>query len=437
MSLITSYVEDSATRKTLHLSIPAEDVTAATEEMARRLARDVRLPGFRPGKVPVDLVKKRFAEEIRGEVLEHLVGDAVEEAVAEKGLAPIGRPKVEDVKFEAGEPLSFRVELEVRPAVTPADYRGLKVPTDPTDPSPEEVEKVLERIREGHAAYDPVEGRPAADGDFALIDIEGTFPGGDGKDFRREKVLVEIGGAETLPELSANLRNAEVGVRTTFQKDYPADAPDADFAGKTVLYTVELHALKARVLPPLDDELARQALTPREGEPPEGADLAMLRGRVLDSLKHDKEHALREKRRRAVLDGLLALHEVEAPETMVQAEVDGSLKEYARFLARQGVDLKEAGIDWKKLREEARPAATRRVKEYLLLDAVGDAEKIAVTDTEVDGELRRRARSTGTPFSELKGALAKSGGLEGVREELRIEKVIEFLLQEAAPASLS
>lgn len=437
MSLITSYAEESATKKSLRLEIPAESVAAATDEVARRLAKQVRLPGFRPGKVPLDLVKKRFAEELRGEVLEQLVQEAVSEAVKEKGLVPIGRPKVEELKFETGQPLSFRVDLEIRPEVKPTDYRGLKVPTDPVEATEDDVQKVLDRIREGHAAFEPIEGRPAADSDFALIDIEGSFPAGDGKDFRREKVLVEIGAEETLAELTANLRNAEPGMRTTFQKDYPADAPDSDFAGKTVLYTVELHALKRRVLPPLDDELARQALTPQEGEPPEGASLEMLRQKVTESVRRDKETALREKRRRAVLDGLLALHDVEAPESMVAAEVDSSLRDYARFLARQGVNLKEAQLDWGRLREEARPAAVRRVKEYLLLDAVGDAEGMEVSDTELDAELRRRARASGTPFSELKGALAKAEQLDGLREELRIEKVVEFLLQEAAPASLT
>ncbi len=437
MSLITSYVEESTTKKSLTLEVPADSVAAAADEMARTLARKIRLPGFRPGKVPVEIVKKRFAEDLRGELLERLVEDAVREAIAEKGLSPIGHPKVEDVKLEPGAPLTFRVLLEVRPPLSPSDYRGLKVPTEPTTPSDEDVQKVLDRIREGHAAYEPVEGRPASDGDFALIDIQGTFPAGDGKDFSQEKVLVEIGAEGTLPELTANLRNAEPGVTVSFQKDFPAEAEDADFAGKTVLYHVALHALKKRVLPPLDDELARQALTPREGEAPEGADLAMLRQRVSESVAHDKEHALRDKRRRAVLDGLLALNEVEAPESMVQAEVDSSLKDYARFMARQGVDLKTAKLDWNKLREEGRGPAVRRVKEYLILDAIGEAEKIAVTDGELDGELRRRARSAGVAYSELKSSLAKNGQLEGLREELRIEKVMEFLLSEAAPASLT
>jgi len=432
--MITSYVDESPTKKTMKIEIPADEVRAAAESVARSLAKSVRLPGFRPGKVPVDLVKKRFSEEVRSEVLEQLLQDSVRQALSEKELVPLGQPKVEELSYEPDAPLSFRVDLEVRPPVHPRDYRGLKVPTDPLTPSEAEVDGVIDRLRESHAAYEPVEGRPATDGDFAVVDISGTFPASDGKDFEHEKVLVEIGGDKTMPEISANLRNAEVGVRVSFQKDFSADGPDPDFAGKTVLYTVALHALKSRRLPEVDDDLARLALTPREGEAPEGANVEMLRQKVRESVEREKAEALKEKRRRALLDGLLALNEVEAPESMVESEVDSALKEYARFMARQGLDLKEAKLDWNKLREEARPSAVRRVKEYLLLDAVGDAEKIEVTDTELDADVKRRAAAMGMAPSELKAAIVKAERLEGVREELRIDRVVDFLLAEAVPA---
>ena len=432
---ITSYVEESPTKRSLSLEIPLEQVLAATEKAARTLARQVRLPGFRPGKVPPAIVKKRFAEELKGEVLESLLRESLREAFDEKGIRPVGEPKIDDLKFEPDAPLTFKVVVEHRPTVAPKDYRGLKVPTEPTAPSEEELASALERIREGRASFEAIEDRPAMDGDFALVDIRGTFPGGDGKDFERPKVLVEIGGEETLPEMSAHLRNAEAGVTVSFQKDFPAEGVDPEYAGKSVLYHVQLHALKKRVLPEWDDELARRVLTPREGEAPEGAGMEMLRAELAKSLAREKEQALKEKRRRAVLDALLALNPVDAPETMVTAEIDSSLQQYARFLASQGMDLKEAKLDWNRLREEARPAALRRVKEYLLLDAIAEAEKLEVSDTELDADLKRRARSMGAGFAELKGQLAKNDRLEGIREELRVDKAVEFLLAEAVAAS--
>lgn len=432
---ITSYVEESPTKRSMTIEIPVEEIHTATEKAARTLARQIRLPGFRPGKVPVAIVKKRFAEDLRSEVLEALLRSTIPEAFREKGISPVGEPKIDDLKYEADVPLTFKVEVEHRPSVTPKDYRGLKVPTESTTPTEEEVAAALERIREGRAAFQPVEDRPAMDGDFGLVDIRGSFPGGDGKDFERPKVLVEIGGEETLPEMSAHLRNAEAGVTVSFQKDFPEEGVDPEYAGKSVLYHVQLHAIKKRVLPEWDDELARQVLTPREGDAPEGAGMAMLKDELTKSLVREKEQALKEKRRRAVLDALLALNPVDAPETMVTAEVDSSLQQYARFLASQGMDLKEAKMDWNRIREEARPAAVRRVKEYLLLDAIAEAENLVVSDTELDADLRRRARSMGAAFGELKSQLVKNDRLEGIREELRIDKALELLLTEAVPAS--
>jgi trigger factor len=432
--MITSFVDESPTKKVFTFEVPAEDVRKATERTVKAFAKQVRLPGFRPGKVPPDMIRKRFAEEVKGEVLEHLIQASVGEALREKNLVPLGQPKIGNLKFAFEEPLSFRVDLEVRPVVEPKDYRGLKVPAGDAVPTAEEIDTLVGRIREGHAAYEPIEGRAAKDGDFALVDIKGSFPKGDGKDFEADKTMVEVGGDHTMPELSAHVRNAEPGVTVTFQKDWAADVPDKDFAGKTVLYTVHLVALKTRVLPALDDEFARLALTPREGEVPEGANLVMLREKVAESLKREKEQAMRETRRRAVLDGLLALHEVPAPETMVESEVDSALKEYARHLTREGVDLKDARVDWNELRKEARPSAERRVKEYLLLDAIGDKENVTVTDTELDAEMKRRAQAMGLSFGDLKSALVKANRIEGVREELRIDRVLDFLLAEAAVA---
>jgi trigger factor len=432
--MLTSFVDESPTKKVLTFEVPAEDVKTATEKTIKVFSKQVRLPGFRPGKAPAHIIRQRFAEEIKGEVLERLIQEALAGALREKSLIPLGQPKIADLKFEFDAPLAFKVDLEVRPAVEPKDYRGLKVPEGATAVTAEDVDRVLGRIREGHATYDAVEGRPVKDGDHALVDIKGTFPSGDGEDFNREKVLVEIGGEGTLPELSAHLRNAEAGATVSFQKSFAADVSDSEFAGKTVLYTVHLVAIKTRVLPALDDELARLALTPREGEAPEGASLAMLREKVQESVSREKEQTVREQRRRAALDGLLALNEVPAPESMVESEIDSALKEYARHMARQGVDLKDAQIDWNELRKEARPSAERRVKEYLLLDAIGEKESLAVTDTELDAELKRRAQAMGMSFTELKAALVKADRVEGVREELRIDRVVDFLVAEAVVA---
>ncbi|MBL8111291.1 MAG: trigger factor, partial [Acidobacteria bacterium] len=314
------------------------------------------------------------------------------------------------------------------------DSQGLPQPVEPTAATEAEVNELLSRLREEHATYDPIEDRPAADGDFALCDIHGSFPMGDGKDFSAEKALIEIGGERTMPELTANLRNAEAGMSISFQKSFPAELPDAEFAGKTVLYSATLVALKKKVLPELDDELARTILTPKDGEPPANANVQFLRERVAASIESQKTTNLVERQRRSVLDALIENNPIEAPDSMIVSETDSALREYARHLARQGVDLKTAEIDWNEMRKEAQPTAERRVKEYLLMDAVGEAEGITVTDTELDAEIKRRAAQMGTSFTDLKGQLVKGEQLEGMREEMRINHVLDFILKEAVAA---
>ncbi len=437
MTTITSYTEVSPTRRSLTLEIPAEMVQHETEHAVRDLARNLRLPGFRPGKVPADLVRRRYSADIRGHVLEHLLENAMVFAIKEKGLDPIGEPKIEDIKLEDGQPFTFRLEVEIRQNFTPKDYRGLKVPYESTEVTSEDVKKALEEMRQSHATYEPVEDRPAMDGDFALVDIEGTFPHGDGKDFKHEKVLIEIGGEQTMPEFSAHLRNAEPGMSTTFQKAFDENQKDSEFAGKVVLYTISLSAIKQKVLPELDDEFARQALSSREtGEPADGATLAKLEETLFRVIGREKERAYRSKKERAVLDGLLALNnEVHAPESMVEAQLSGMIKDYARSLAQQGMDLKEAGIPWERIREETRPLAERKVKEYLLLDAIAKEENITVENSEFDALIRSQARAVGSTPDELKAGLQKSGRIDSMREELKMQKVLELLLAEAVTPS--
>ena len=197
--MITSYVDESPTKKVFTFEVPVDDVRRATDRTVKALAKQVRLPGFQPGKVPPEMIKKRFAEEVKGEVLEHLI-QAIGRRSAE-GEAPRAARAAEDRRPEirVRGAAFFRVDLEVRPAVEPKDYRGLKVPAGNAVPSDAEIDALIGRIREGHATYEPIEGRAAKDGDFALVDIKGSFRRADGKDFEAEKTIVEVGGEHTMP----------------------------------------------------------------------------------------------------------------------------------------------------------------------------------------------------------------------------------------------
>lgn len=425
--------EESETRATLDIEVPAEDVERTYGAVARAFAQRAALPGFRRGHVPESLVQQRFAGEIRDEVLERLLPAALSSAIEEKKLSVLGSPRVEKLEWNPPGPIRFSAHLDLKPVVDPGEYRGIPVEDAIVEPSDEEVSQVLDRIRESHAEFHPIEGRSAAAGDFAVADVAGRFveilePGQNPRTFRDEKLTLEVGHPDSMAEINDALTGAMPGATRTFRKTFADDFANEEFRGKTLDYEVTLVALKEKRLPALDDDFARAvAGTSPAGLHPPSAD--SLRETVRANLRQEKESARRRKFRRDILGTILSRTNVSAPEVLVESEVAASLRDYARYLASNGVDPKEA--DWEKIREDARPGAERRVREYLVLDAIARREGIAVTDTELDAEVKRAAVRRGVEASELRERLAKGDGLEALRDEMRLSRTLDFLISTA------
>jgi trigger factor len=425
--------EESETRATLDIEVPAEDVERTYGAVARAFAQRAALPGFRRGHVPESLVQQRFAGEIRDEVLERLLPAALSSAIEEKKLSVLGSPRVEKLEWNPPGPIRFSAHLDLKPVVDPGEYRGIPVEDAIVEPSDEEVSQVLDRIRESHAEFHPVEGRSAAAGDFAVADVAGRFveilePGQSPRTFRDEKLTLEVGHPDSMAEINDALTGAMPGETRAFRKTFEDDFANEEFRGKTLDYEVTLVALKEKRLPALDDDFARAvAGTDPAGLHPPSAD--SLRETVRANLRQEKESARRRKFRRDILGTILSKTNVSAPEVLVESEVAASLRDYARYLASNGVDPKEA--DWEKVREDARPGAERRVREYLVLDAIARREGIAVTDTELDAEVKRAAVRRGVEPSELRERLAKSDGLEALRDEMRLSRALDLLISTA------
>jgi len=418
--------EESSTRTVLEIEVPAEDVEKAYAAVTKSYARRAALPGFRKGKAPESVVSKRFADEIRGDVLEALLPDALAAAIEERKLSVLGRPHVEDLKWEPSGPMRFTARLDLKPAIDPGEYKGVVVNDVDVEPADEEVGKVLDRIREGHAEFHPIEGRAAAPGDFAVADIGGTFveilePGQNPRTFRDEKITLEVGHADSMPEINDALRGAAPGETRRFRKTFPDDFPNDQFRGKTVDYDVTLAALKEKRLPALDDEFARAVS--------EGDTVETLREKVRARLKREKEIERRRRFRRSILDALVGKREIPAPEVLVESETTAALRDYARYLAQSGVDPEKE--DWQKLQEEARPGAERRVREYLLLDAIAEREGIQISETELEAEFKRAAAERGVEPSVLREQMAKAGGIEALRDEMRLAKAADLLIASA------
>jgi len=424
--VILNVREESPTRTALELEVPAADVEKAFSEVTRAYAKRASIPGFRKGHVPEGVVRQRFGDQIRDDVLESLLPDVLHSAIEERGLAILGSPRVEDLQWDPPGAIRFTARLDLRPDVDPGEWRGIPVEGRSVEPTEAEVAGVIDRLRESHAEFHPIEGRAAAPGDYAVADVAGTFveilaPGQNPRTFRDEKLTLEVGHPDSMPEINEALRGVLPGQTQRFRKTFPDDFPNEEFRGKTVDYELTLVALKEKRLPELTEDFARAV---GDGETLDG-----LREKVREGLRQEKEAERRRRFRRTILDTLLSRVSIPAPELLAESETEGALRDYARYLAASGVDPKSA--DWGKLRLDARPGAERRVREYLLLDAIARREGIEVTDTELEAEFKRTAARRGEDPAALRQKLVQAGGLESLRDEMRLSKVVDLLISAA------
>jgi len=424
---------EATCRREIDLEIPAENVQKETEKVARDIARIARIPGFRPGKAPVTLVRSRFAGDIQGEVVQSLVPEYLEKALGEKKLVPITRPEVDKIDFKDGEPLRVHAVFEVLPEFDLSDYKTLQIRVDPIEIGDAQVEKTLAEMRERAATFVPVEGRPARDGDSVLVRLTG-MPKGGGDALHADNVLVPLGAEETLGAFTENLRGASAGETKRFEVAYPPDYPDSKLAGKSFDYSVDVQAIKEKKLPELNDEFAKDVagLPSSEGGAPSGVTtLDELRKRIRESLDAASEERQKSQAGEKILEALVKKHDFPVPEALVESQMDTRLERTVRSLAAQGVDPRAVNVDWAALRRQQRDRATADVKAELILDRIATAENIEVTDDDVEKEIAALAQRSGESATALRARLTKQGALDRMKSKLRSDRTIEWLYRTA------
>jgi trigger factor len=409
---------ETTCRRELDLEIPAAEVQAAVERVAKEFARVARIPGFRPGKAPVALIRRRFAEDIKGEVLQSLVPEQIDKAVKDQNLVPITQPHVDKVDFAENGPLKFRAVFEVLPEVELGAYKDLEVEVDAAQVTDADVEKAIEEVRERAATFAAVEGRALADGDYAQLKLVG-MPAGGGEPLRADSVLCHLGGEETLGAFTENLRGAQAGETRRFEVQYPAEYPDAKLAGKSYTYSAEVLGIKEKKMPELDDEFAKQVS--------EAQTLEELRATVRQGLEAESEMRQAAAVREGLLRKLTSAHDFPVPEALVQNQMDARLERAVRSLAAQGVDPRGVNVDWAALRQRQRERAVEDVKAELLLDRIATAEKVEVSEEDSEREIERLAERSGESAAAVRASLTKQGALDRMKSKLRSDKTLDLL----------
>jgi trigger factor len=413
---------EATCRRQLDLEIPADEVSKAMERVAKEFAKVARVPGFRPGKAPITLIRRRFADDIKGEVLQSLVPERVEKAVSEQKLTPVSQPKVEQLDFNDGQPLKFRAVFEVLPEFELGNYKDLQLEMPVMDVVDEDVTKTVEDMRERAAAFAPTEGRAVQDGDFVQLKLTGT-PEGEGEPLQADSVLCHIGAEETMAPFNENLRGVNIGDHKEFDVPYPADYPDAKLAGKTYHYSVDVLGIKTKKLPELNDDFAKDVS--------DATTLGELNKKIREGLEHQRDHKQKDLLREKVLGEIVKLHDFPVPQSLVEHQMDVRLERVVRSLAQQGVDPRAVNIDWVSLRKRNEERAKDDVKAELIVDRIATAENIDVTEEEVEHELQHLAGHSNESAEAIRARLTKQGTLDRIKAKLRSDKTLDWLAQNA------
>ena len=414
------------TQREISVEVPADVVSRETEAVIQKFQKMARLPGFRKGKVPATVVRQRFAEDIKSEVVELLVPRYFRQETEKQGLHPVSQPRVTDLHVHEGEPLRFKAKFDVLPDFEIQGYTDIKVEKPNVAVTDEEVDKTLNNLREQGATYNAVEGRPLQDGDFAQVAFKGTPQGEpDGQPVTMDDVMVEVGGSNTIPEFSENLRGANVGDERTFVVKYDDDFSDKRLAGKSFDYWVKVNSIKTKHLPELNDAFAKEL----------GADLNTIddvKKRIRDGMEAEKLHQAEHEAKDKLVDELLKRNPIEVPASLIEHQIDTRLERGLRALAAQGMKAEDMRkMDFQRLRTGQQDAAKREVQVALLLEKIADKENMVVTDDDVEKEVQILAAQAQQPADALRVRLQKEGAIDRIKNKLRTDKAMDFLYQRA------
>ena len=409
-------------RKNLKVEVSTEDLEKELEKIAREYTRTVKVPGFRPGKTPVGIIRRRFEKEIQDDASQRIMDRAWNEAIDANNLKPLERPEIKELENKPGDALKFTLSFEELPALEVKDYKGVEIKQNPAEVKEEDVTHAIDRVREQYSQDVPVEGE-ARDGHYVLIDVEGLAEG-ESTPFRDEGVTLIVGHSQTAPDFSTNLRGAKADDALSFEVNYPDDYQNKKIAGKKVTYSVLVKEVKERQLPELNDDFVKDV--------GHFDNVEAFREKMRSDLVTQAGNIAEKKAREELLDAIIKNQPVDVPECLVREELSAYTNRLINNLAYQGIDFKHtAGFDWKKIYDEQRPHAEQSIRRMIFLDAIARQENLEVSEEDISGELEKLAIQSHKSVEAWRAELEKGNRMDELKQGLLQDKALDFIYRNA------
>jgi trigger factor len=415
----------SPTQRKIRVELPGDAVQKEFLSVYENLGRRAKIKGFRPGKVPRSVLQGVYGDEVKGQVLTRLVEQSLGEVFKQRGLKVISEPKVEADALEEGRDFVFSAMVEVKPEIEVKDYRGLELKKARLSVDDDQVERTLERIRDACAQLVPVEDRDVVErGDFLTLDFVGSIDGKPLPGGKNENYSLEVGGGNTLPQFEEALVGLTKGTEHTISVPYPADYFNKELAGKVAQFSVTVREIKRKVLPPLDDEFAKD-----RGD---CSTLEELKQKIRAQLEAELREFQTGELKEQLMDRLVEAHSFDVPPSMVDRQVRYLLERHQSRQRSQGAAPVGEKPSTEELRKEFQPHAKRQVKATLILEKIAELEKVEVSDSEVQKRVEEAARVAGEKAPAVRHYYDRADARENLRSQMIIDRAIDYLLQHAA-----
>jgi trigger factor len=406
------------------VEVPEDLVVKEVDSFYRELSRKAKIKGFRPGKVPRNILERHFKDYVKAEVIQKLIQESYPQALSEAKLQPISNPLIDPGEMEGGKPFQYAATVEIKPEIKLEGYIGLKIEGKKEEVKDEEVEERLKNLQNIHAQLKTVsDPRPIQPGDFVILDYEASMENKPLDEGKATDFTVEVGSGRFIPDLEEKLVGLKPDEEKEIEVSFPEDYGYKKWAGKALSFHVKIKEIKEKILPILDNEFAKDL--------GDYSSLEELRLKLREEIEKEKKSILERQLKDQMVEQLLQANSFEVPESLVEEQTRTLVSDTKMRLATQGVDFKNLGLSEEKLQGDYREMAQKQVRTFLILEKIADQEGITVTDGEAEDRIREISERIHQKFDVVKRYYEKNGLIPEVKAGIMSEKILNFLLEKA------